>query len=131
MAQRYVSKIRELRKRALAHRTGMTAGAVAPGWVIENLEAARLLRAQRRLVPQPGVEFTGVRIKLCCALLVGLERQQHPFECQIGLIENLLAKGAAKLRRVATPLHLAHHGRGIGIRHLERRQQRQHRLAMR
>src|SRR5258707_5903057 len=77
-----VTKIRELRKGALAHAAGMTARAITLRRIIERGQAPQFVAAHRYFMPHPGVVLAAVGVELRRALLKCLQRHQHRLERQ-------------------------------------------------
>src|SRR5580693_396246 len=78
---------------------------------------------------QVSVVLAAVGIEVSGALLIGLERHEHPLERQRLIVKDFFAEDCAKLRAVAYP-DLCQHGTDVPVGHLKGREQRQARLIM-
>jgi len=116
-----IAEVSECRKRAATHRARMTAGAIAPGRIVEGGQTPGFLTRELGLLPQPRIVLAGVRIKLSRILLVRLQRQQHSAERERGVAENAGAEGVLKACRIAGMLDFGHHRQDARIGHFERR----------
>src|SRR6185437_12504263 len=106
-------------------RARMAMRAIALGRIVEERQAARLLRRQRGLAREVGIVFAAVGIEGGVILLIGLERFEDEIEGATAVIEDRSAPEAAQRIGIGRAANSGDDRRGARIRHFVGRKQRQ------